>query len=356
ETDGYFTDFNGDGLPDIVTGGTVRFNTTSTWEIPSNTNFNVNANLSPNPINSGGIDSSLIDNLELETLDELRADFSQFDHIKVWKAPYTGSIKIQGTATLITKNNCGNPTEQNQFRLTIERGVEGQTSLAQPVGPERNLNAVGDFQNYNLTGITVSKGDLFFFRIHNKVYGCGGEIDWNPEITYTNFPIGQNIDDIVNEHEKQQRIFKAEDDYAMNNGGSWMPNSDDNTISIQHNLNFTQHQFSDDINFVIEKTTNTHSTSGTNEGEIINSTSSLWTATYNPNSISGNISIPPMPSGFGYVGNQYGTSPSANRSYVFRFYIESDSNIQWDAINWQPTITANSNTYYPGVSYLTYDD
>src|SRR5690606_14626581 len=151
----------------------------------SNASFTNNVTLTKNPISSGAVNEDLIDDLELETKDELRAEHPQFDHVKAWKAPYTGTITITGSAWLRAKNNCGNSGEQNQFRLWIERATEGQTTAAQVIGnSEKNFTSVGSSQSYSHT-ITVNKGELLFFRAHNKTYGCGGEVEWNPQITYT---------------------------------------------------------------------------------------------------------------------------------------------------------------------------
>jgi hypothetical protein len=43
-------------------------------------------------------------------------------------------------------------------------------------------------------------------------------------------------------------------------------------------------------------------------------------------------------------------------TYTYELYAESDSNVQWDDINWQPTITQNGITYYPNVNYKNYDN
>ncbi len=350
-TDEYFMDFNGDGLPDMISNGTVKFNTTSTWENPSFVTYHSNAASSPNPIVSGSINPSLIEDLELETLDELRADHSQYDHVKAWCAPYTGIIKIQGQAWLRNKNGCGEPSEINRFRLRIERSAEGETIAATILaGSTKYLTNVGSSQSYNLNSISVNKGDLFFFRIHNENYGCGGEIEWNPEVTYTS---ATNIPNTIDEHDNNFRNFSAEGDYIMNNGGSWSPDADDNSISINFNITnntFSAYELSDAVKFRIERLRFEHD----GDGMILedNTQTLVWTKTYNPSV--GNITGPGAPSGFLNLPNQY--LNGGLYSYAYRFYAESETNVQWDEINWQPTLTASEITYYPGVSYNVFED
>ena len=350
-TDDYFLDFNGDGLPDIVTGGTVKFNTTQAWNNPTYVSFDNNVNNTENPITSGAVNPSLIDDLDLETLEELRADHSQFDHILAWKAPYSGTIKINGTAWLRDKNNCGEPGALNRFRLTIEKGVEEQTSNATVLsGSTKYLNTVGSSQSYNLNGISVSKGDLFFFRTHNELYGCGGEVEWNPAIEYT---YAANIPNTIDEHDNNFREFDAQDDYIMNNGGSWSPSANDNTIGINWNLtnsSFGQFELSDVVNFKIERRRYQHDDEGVIDESTIQTL--VWEKSYNPTN--GFISNPSAPGGFLNVSNQYVND--GQYSYAYHFYVESASNVQWDEINWQPTISASGMNQYPSITYCTYED
>ncbi|WP_027879247.1 SpvB/TcaC N-terminal domain-containing protein [Mesoflavibacter zeaxanthinifaciens] len=352
-TDGYFTDFNGDGLPDIINNGSVRFNTTYAWETPTNTAFSILADNTSNPIVSGSINPSLIDNLDLETKDELREEHSQFDHVKVWKAPYSGNINIQGVAKLIAKNNCGSSNEPNQFKLTIERATNGQSSGTASQISNGTLTNVNQTISLNVSQSNVTKGDLFFFRVHNKVYGCGGEIEWNPVVTFTS---SSNIPNTTNEHDKQFRVFNAEDDYMMNNGGNWSPDKEDNSVAINWNLpNFNQFQFSDNVHFRIEKTRTQHNNdpNDDNYGEIVGTPQTwTWSKTYNHQN--GNISTSSLPSGFYGTSNQFANG--SLYSYEYRFYVESDSNVQWDEINWQPIITGStSGAHYAPTNYTPFD-
>lgn len=360
-TDGYFTDFNGDGLPDIINNGSVKFNTTYPWETPTNTAFSILANNTPNPITSGSINPSLIDNLDLETKDELREEHSQFDHVKVWKAPYSGNINIQGVAKLIAKNNCGNSSEPNQFKLTIERATNGQSSGTASQISNGTLTNVNQTISLNVSQSNVTKGDLFFFRVHNKVYGCGGEIEWNPTITYTSSSV--NIPNTTDEHNKQYLEFNAENDYMMNNGGNWTPEKEDNSVSIIWNLpNFNQYQFSDDVIFKVEKIKREHENdpNASNYGEIVNESSWIMSRTFNHTSATGSISSPSIYPSIS-LSSFYNTSSQFVNdglySYEYRFYVESESNVQWGEINWQPIITGSSSgQQYAPINYLVYDN
>ena len=370
-TKGYFTDFNGDGLPDVVSGGVVKFNKTDDWNQTnlSDVLFNTTTTGTPNPISSGGIDPGIIPNLELETENMLRSDHQQFDHVKVWKAPYTGTIKITGSAKLLAENNCNNNSETNRFRVWIERATEGQTGLAQVVPTsESNFELAGSSRSYNINITNIQKGELLFFRSHNKEFGCGGEIEWNPQIQYLS---ANNIPNSDDENQKSRRIFKADEDFIMNNGGSWaLGNSDIAITSSPNGINFgltsssfSAKEFSDDIVFTLERVRyqRVNDETAPNYGEVIGTPETRYSwMIYNHQT--GLTSLHGYPLSFmRSTPERFGYDAGGKYTYSFRFYAHSDSNVEWDAINWKPTISTNqadgvTKVYYPAVSYETYDN
>ncbi len=362
-TDGYFVDFNGDGLPDMVKDGTVKFNLAKSNSTSTGIEFDTGADQTENPIVGGGqLDPNIINNIqsELESLNELRANHPQFDHVQLWKAPYTGTITILGEAQLVIKNNCENVAEENTFRLTIEQASANQTEGVTTILPdsEKELTVQNQTETYNLTNVSVQKGDVLFFRTHNVGYGCGGTVSWNPVVGYPNGSgvIGNAKDE--NEHTIYR--FDAEENFIMNNGGGWTPNAEDVTASIAFNLDddsYGVHQFSDDVRFNVEKITYKHIQIGDNAGDIIEeeTESQVWTYTYKSESQNEIIESSPMPSGFTNVQDQYATG--GQYSYSYRFYVDSDSNVKWSDIRWKPQIAGNdSGTQYPAVSYEIYED
>ena len=106
---------------------------------------------------------ALIDDLNLETIDEVRESHSQFDHVTTWKAPYTGVISISGNVELTNANTCQNTNNTNDFRLWIEQASEGQTTVATVLPTStRTLSASSPTASYNLTSISVQKGDFLY--------------------------------------------------------------------------------------------------------------------------------------------------------------------------------------------------
>ncbi|QYJ68245.1 toxin TcdB middle/N-terminal domain-containing protein [Flavobacterium litorale] len=361
-TDNYFTDFNGDGLPDMVASGRVNFNTTITGSV-NNTltrHFDQNVNNSENPIVSGIINAELLNDLELESLDELRAEYPQFDHVKVWSAPYTGKVSVSADEFIELKNinyYTNHPLDgSNQIKLSIEHFKSGSANSDAEIIESLTHNLPNNSTQVSSVGlgshpIDVEKGDLIFFRAHNVGYGYGAEVKWNPRVDYQGFDTAGNqfqfnIDD---ETGKFGNEYRSTNDYINNNAGL-LELDNNNTYQINFNLDtnpYTQDQFSDAISFVIKKT----KISLQDGSEVVEN---IWRKTYNPvtggitsssNASTDQVSIP--------------SNSNTNYYYILQFYVESDSNVNWESINWEPYYIVNNVTDDPlnaPVKYKIYND
>src|SRR5699024_5922387 len=108
------------------------------------------------------------------------------------------------------------------FRLTIER-TPTQNGKTQSVGGSIILNKTIRTADFTRSVQQVNKGDLLFFRIHNKKYGYGGEVKWDPSIHYNFTSEFPNAIMDVDETGKPLKDFDAKDDYIMNTGSAWRP-------------------------------------------------------------------------------------------------------------------------------------
>ena len=347
ETDSYFIDRNGDGLPDVVSGGRILFNTT-TGTNNLQTQFQAGIAGTENTIEPGAISSDMIQYLKLQTMDELRDENPQFDHVTIWQAPYTGTVNVAGTAILADKNIYEG--KENKFRLTLEKSANGSNTTA-TIGAPVELQTKDQAVNFTRQAISVNKGEILFFRSHNMNHGYGGEVEWNPIITYT--ATVSPITPFVNqkdEHGKLLNVFNVNEDYAINNGGNTPVKDADSNVNIDFNVSqatgFAQYTFSDDIRFVVKKITTNIQTGDSSTQE--------WSRTFNHanGSIGAVIATnPAIP-----VTNIPVSQPN-NYSISFEFYAESNSNVDWGKVRWRPILTGNaSGTSYPAVNYITFDD
>lgn len=334
ETDHYFSDINGDGLVDIITGGIVKFNVISTI----GRTFNNNVSLSENSIVPGSMSPDVIPFLKFDTMDELREQNPQFDHVKLWEAPYDGAINIQGTATLMTKN-ADTDNNTNEFKITIEKGLFSQLTGSATLlyAPTAVLSSNGSSLTHTLTH-NVKKGDKIFFRIHNIETGYGGKLLWNPKITYTtitNFS-GTNPN-MTDENGKQFVNYDSKADFLLSNDEGVEIPYNDTSINIKFNLTpYAPLAFSDDIRFNIKL----YKLNNAGEQELVTS----WFRDYDH--LTGSLSDLTAP-----------YTLVSGVKYSLNIYTESSSNINWEAINWKPSFTGNnSGIHYLPVSHYNFDD
>jgi Insecticide toxin TcdB middle/N-terminal region len=174
----YFSDVNGDQLMDIVKDGKVYFNHINNNGNPS---FTLSSGDTPSPINAAaGIDSTLVENnpQELETAID---DNPLHDVVKVWRAPFNGTVSIHAPVNLLMD------TSAEAQAYTFADGVRAAIQLK---GTELWFTdiAANDFTPKTPTGvnaIAVQKGDKIYFRVQSKFNGAYDQVLWTPEITYT---------------------------------------------------------------------------------------------------------------------------------------------------------------------------
>ena len=173
-TKAYFSDVNSDGLIDIVYHGTVYFNHLENghpvFSRFSSQTDNVLGKMSLQDIETEKITYTEEDRTHIE--DSLKTAFPLHDVVRVWRAPFSGKIDIDGTVKL-TENN-GNLSDG--IRFFIQKQEENILT--------GNLNP-GESKPAKATGVAVEKGDYVFFRLNSIVQGESDIVSWNPTIEYT---------------------------------------------------------------------------------------------------------------------------------------------------------------------------
>ena len=173
----YFADFNGDGLMDIANNGQVYFNHLNAQGDPE---FTTNSTPTPNPILSGTVDSSfLVPDTALQTQQENM--FPLQDIVKMWQAPYDGTVTITAPLHLIQNiNDTGTLSAKNDgVRASIQQS--GTVLWSTTIGP-------ADFSTKTPTGVTnlaVTKGQQIYFRLQSIFNGQDDQVNWDPVIDYT---------------------------------------------------------------------------------------------------------------------------------------------------------------------------
>ena len=163
----YMQDFNGDGLVDIAYKGTVYFNHIDTDGKPF---FEPSSAGTYNPIYSSDelvIDKTFIPDYK-QVRDSLEKEFPLHDAVRLWRAPYSGTIRIYGQVERTASQGDG-------VKMSIQAG--------NAVLWEDSLLLQGT-RNYHLTH-SVTAGDVLYFRLQSRYSGLADSVAWDPIIQYT---------------------------------------------------------------------------------------------------------------------------------------------------------------------------
>ena len=186
KTTEYFSDINGDGLVDLVSGGRVYFNHIEFDKagnaIPT---FTLSSADTPSPIIYGGkIDPSVI-KIDPAEQQELLQSSPMEDMVRVWQAPKDGVVNVSGTVSLMTPIGDYDTEEYAKadgVRVAIQKGSSELWN---------KKIAKGDATAYQATAqnIVVKKGDRIYFRVQSGTEemsnGAFDNVKWAPVITYT---------------------------------------------------------------------------------------------------------------------------------------------------------------------------
>lgn len=196
--DSYFTDANGDGLPDLVSGTDVLFNhlvcdpnaTGVEACLPTFTSSSAQTRV---PLTDQTVPVS--DASFAAMVDRLREAIPPVDTVRRWTAPFDGTVQIDATATLTTPAD----TADGGARVTIQ---QGGTELA-------NSQVTKTSPTWQHTvSRPVTKGESLYFRTGSRPQGNGDVVTWEADITYAG---GAALDS----NGLDQRAFSLTDDFTL---------------------------------------------------------------------------------------------------------------------------------------------
>ena len=178
----YFQDFNADGLLDLAYNRIVFFNRLDENGIPT---FESYSSGTPNPINMGvAISDELAFQQDEDEPDEPSFEESNplHDAVRVWIVPYgdNGSkLRLQGTVSLQqdTTQEAQNYLNKDGVRISIEH--EGDTL--------RTIDLEAEDTNIYTIDEEISsfdKGDMIYLRVHSKYDGAYDKTSWDVQVDY----------------------------------------------------------------------------------------------------------------------------------------------------------------------------
>lgn len=184
--DVYFSDANGDGLPDLISHGSILFNYLDSNGIPT---FTSNSALSPVPVGPSAVDATeLIDDYEAVYQEAIDA-FPLQDTVRRWVAPYDGQIQIQGNVQLVedTSPERGEYETADGVRVAIQHNANElwtSTIAATDYTPKIPVG---------VESLTVQAGDRLYFRVQSVLDGAYDQVLWNPRISYLDIPATTDV-------------------------------------------------------------------------------------------------------------------------------------------------------------------
>ncbi|HTI91719.1 MAG TPA: SpvB/TcaC N-terminal domain-containing protein [Puia sp.] len=298
----YFTEANGDQLPDIVKDGQVYFNhiDTTTGQI-TYTPVSVGT---PSPIFAGvTINQGLVDPTEVENDRQLAIDQNPLqDIVRMWQAPYSGTINVTAPVQLLPSNDANRATTPaDGVRAAVQ--LRGTELWSQIIGPDD----YSVHQPSGLTGLSVQKGDRIYFRIGSIDNGSYDSVNWAPVVEY----VGQDPQ-VADANGKTLYHFDAGKDFILSSAQTLTP-----PINGQVHIGgaFVKPVTTDDVTLVIQQT----GSGGTN---------TVWQQTYaHDQAVNTTISLDNIP---------------VSNADQYSFLVVAPTNIDWAAVSWQPVMTFTS--------------
>ncbi|WP_417588811.1 SpvB/TcaC N-terminal domain-containing protein [Owenweeksia hongkongensis] len=297
----YTTDYNSDGLIDVVIRDDEK-NVVSFGKLDDYGNFEFSSTSANtyNPVVKGAsLPAGGNEN-----------DGKDFEVVRLWEAPFTGTINISGDAE-VPSNLTG------EVMVAVQKNNSFIYNF--------NTLSPGGLTPVNISGVPVTKGDKLMFRVFAGADGQQDLVSWNPEINYatpTNKVDANGLNYSSSSYEDAFLISSPEG--VTFSGGQRLK------VSWP---NFSAGGYSDDVMFTV-KITLTDTTNGASISVPV---------TY---MLPAGVSTTIQPSMFTYNGanpnffNTFQEVPefSAGLIGTMTFEIFSNSNIDWQDIIWRPEV------------------
>ncbi len=166
ETPVYLSDFNDDGLVDIAKDGTVWFNRLGADSLPT---FVPSTAGTENPIVGHGADIGDKFGIDYKAVrDSLEKENPLHDVVRVWRAPFSGTIRI---ASVVNKST------------TYGDGITYSIQKEENVLKRDSILSTGTRTDSLTT--SVKAGERLFFRLQSRYSGAADSVAWSQRVEYS---------------------------------------------------------------------------------------------------------------------------------------------------------------------------
>ena len=324
----FTTDYNADGFPDLVIEDAdgkskVLFGSLNSL---NELQYNPSSSNTPNPI---------FKDQPLDIVDVNDEELKDLEMVKIWTAPFAGTINITGLA-----ENVGNTS--GETRVAVQKNDNYLVHGFRAVDANNSIST-------NYSSQSVAKGDVILFRAKSGTDGQQDLLTWNPRVEYTNINYydGNGIEYTDSKYE----------DAFIPSGAEFITIQGDQKIKVDLNRSLTG-ALNDDLvfNFTVEDFDASNNLVSTKVySNILDAgTTDLSDESFQPSSGS-SINFGP-----GTFQNLPGYN--ATHTYRIHFSLFSTSNVHWRYVKFRPIVEVAmigtcdlGATMYPTVEYGTYN-
>ena len=315
-TTDYFSDVNGDGLADIVSGDKVYFNHLEGGEPV----FTLSSLPTPSPVEGGGsVDAAVCEAAPDEQAQILSSSPMQ-DVVRVWHAPHTGTVVIN-TKIALLQPKVDEDIDGTPDGVTVELQINGTRQMQQHI-------AAGDYSEHIFSKIChVSAGDRVYFRLRcgsaELSNGSADRVKWGGTISYS----GPAADDLTDANGYYNYIYDLKE-ASFTSARMPLP-VEGGSFKLTGRLDMPR--VSDDTYFRVY----TVGADGTVTPAF------QYHQPYNVQN--------------GYHGVLEAEIPNKKGNIEAYCEVYSTTNVRWDLIKWRPQLVVDGDTIDAAVHYYTYD-
>ncbi|HEX6686665.1 MAG TPA: SpvB/TcaC N-terminal domain-containing protein, partial [Candidatus Limnocylindrales bacterium] len=178
-TSRYFSDVNGDGIADLVDGGTVLFGRLGPGGTPV---YGISAD-TPVPVGAGQVDAGLFGDFAADR-ERFIDSYPLLDTVRRWVAPFDGVVRVDGAVALAASTAGARATSQRADGVRVAIQHENAELWSEAIGPRDNDAHAPE----GVSAIPVTRGQRLYFRLQSGFDGSLDEVSWDPRVTYLNVP------------------------------------------------------------------------------------------------------------------------------------------------------------------------
>ncbi|WP_224055630.1 SpvB/TcaC N-terminal domain-containing protein [Vibrio penaeicida] len=180
-----------------------------------------NARISVTDVNGDGIaDLVFLDKIFIGSGDALNGltftdsktvvnTFANLDSVRVWKAPYTGTVNIAAPVSLVS----GSPESSNSDGVYASIQLQSTELWSTYIA----ANDTSPKQTTALDSVSVTEGDRVLFRVNSLQDGGNDQVLWDPKITYTDRAM-----DEVDANALPQHVYHSSTDFVSTSSTQWL--------------------------------------------------------------------------------------------------------------------------------------